>query len=59
MLAKARVDSARSLAGAWASKPTLLQQELLLWLGKSQHRALQQLWPKLLQQAAAAAAQTA
>lgn len=58
-LTRARVDSARTLAAAWKAKPTLLQAELAAWLGKSQQRALLQMWPLLLQQAGSVAAAAA
>ncbi|PNH05282.1 putative ATP-dependent RNA [Tetrabaena socialis] len=49
-LARARIDSRRSLAAAWRSQPTLLQRELAAWLPKAQQGGLVRLWPLLAQQ---------
>ncbi|KAG2499784.1 hypothetical protein HYH03_002081 [Edaphochlamys debaryana] len=54
-LVRARVDSRRSLAAAWARAPTTLQRELAAWLPKSQHSYLLRLWPRLQEQAASGA----
>lgn len=48
-----QVYSRASLAAAWAQDPTFLQPQLSLWLHKQQRRALDTVWPQLLQEAAA------
>ncbi len=50
---RARVDSCRTLAAAWAQQPALLQRELAAWLNRSQHALLLRLWPLAVQQARA------
>lgn len=50
---RARVDSCRTLAAAWAQQPALLQREMAAWLNRSQHAVLLRLWPLAVQQARA------
>jgi hypothetical protein len=52
-----QVYSRASLAAAWAQDPAYLQPQLSLWVHKQQRRALDALWPQLLQEAATRAAQ--
>jgi hypothetical protein len=47
----AQVFSRASLAAAWAQDPSFLQPQLALWVHKPQRRALDALWPQLLQEA--------
>lgn len=46
-----QVFSRASLAAAWAQDPAFLQPQLSLWVHKPQRRALDALWPQLLQEA--------
>lgn len=52
-----QVYTRASLAAVWAQDPSFLQPQLSLWLHKQQRRALDALWPQLLQEAAAGDAQ--
>jgi len=49
------VDSRARLAAVWAEDPRFLLAELSLWVRKGQRQVLLQLWPLLLQEAAAGA----
>ncbi len=51
-LVQQKVGSRRELGKVWASKPSFLQQELLMWLPKGRQQQLLQLWPRLQQEAA-------
>jgi hypothetical protein len=52
-----QVFSRANLAAAWAQDPAFLKPQLGLWLHKQQRRALDTLWPQLLQEAASGAQQ--
>lgn len=45
------ISSGQALNQAWSGDPTLLQQELGLWLRKSERARLMQLWPQLVSEA--------
>lgn len=51
-LVQHKVGSRRELGMVWASKPSFLQQELLMWLPKGRQQQLLQLWHRLQQEAA-------